>query len=151
MLTPAVWSNQVAFGNFARVGGPVFVANVGGTGLGGVSFNGSGDAFQGPNTVSDLDGGSDRTIEVWAYNPALANEETMVSWGHRNSQRRNLGFNFGSNSGFGAATHFGDDLGWGTSPTANAWHHLVFTRTTTTWRRCMWMAYCEAAGRSAAL
>lgn len=122
-----IWSNQVPFGNFTRVGAPLLVANVGGTGIPGVSFNGSGDAYQGPNTVADLDGGSDRTIEVWAYNPVLASEETMVSWGHRGNTRRNLGFNFGSNGSFGAVTHWADDLGWGTPPPANGWHHLVYT------------------------
>src|SRR5262249_20619427 len=67
------------------------------------------------------------TIEVWAYNPSLATEETMVSWGHRGTTRRDIAFNFGSSTQFGAATHWADDVAWGTAPTANAWHHLVYT------------------------
>ena len=92
-----------------------------------MQFSGSGQAYTGPNTVADIDGGGDRTVEVWAYNPALASEETTVSWGHRGDVRRNLGFSFGSHANWGAATHLGDDVGWGTPPTANAWHHLAYT------------------------
>jgi hypothetical protein len=80
------------------------------------------------NSVSDLDGGSDRSIEVWAYNPTVVDEETTVSWGHRGTMRRDIGFNFGNNNLWGAATHWNDDVSWGASvPSANAWHHLVYT------------------------
>jgi Concanavalin A-like lectin/glucanases superfamily len=128
-VTPSGWVNQAPFATYSLASGaPGLTANVAGTGLSGVSFNGTSDAFQGPNTVSDLDGSSDRTIEVWAYNPALATEETMVSWGHRGSNGRNLGFNFGNSTGFGAVTHYGpNDVPWGTPPTAGAWHYLVYT------------------------
>lgn len=124
----ATWTNQASLGNFVESGNPTLDANVLGTGIPGVLFGGA-DAYQGPNTAPDLDGGDDRTIEVWAYNPALVAEETMVSWGHRNSNGRNVGFNFGNSANFGALTHFGGayDVGWGTPPSAGAWHHLVYT------------------------
>lgn len=123
----ATWTNLGALGNFTRVGTPAVSNNVAGTGVPGVFFNGSSGAYQGPNSVADIEGGSDRSIEVWAYNPSLVAEETMVSWGHRGFVRQDLAFNFGSHANWGAATHWGDDVGWGTSPTANAWHHLVYT------------------------
>jgi hypothetical protein len=126
-VVATIWSNQTSFGNFARVGVPTLVTNVNSTGVVGVVFNGISDAFQGPNSVADIDGGSDRSVEVWSCNTSLVSEETMVSWGHRGSTRRNFGFNCGTNTGFGAATFYGDDLGWGTPPTANEWHHLVLT------------------------
>ena len=123
----ATWTNRGTLGNFTRVGTPGMVASVAGTGIPGVQFNGSSQAYQGPASVAGIDGGSDRSIEVWAYNPGLAQEETTVSWGHRGTARRNMGFNFGNNGAWGAATHWDDDVGWGTPPTANAWHHLVYT------------------------
>jgi len=125
----ATWTNQAAFGNFTESGNPTLDANVSGTGIPGVFFGGA-DAYQGANTPSDLDGANDRTIEVWAYNPALVAEETMVSWGHRGSNGRNVGFNFGNNGIWGALTHYGAafDVSWGaTPPSAGAWHHLVYT------------------------
>jgi hypothetical protein len=51
----------------------------------------------------------------------------MVSWAHRGFTRQDMAFNFGNHATWGAATHWGDDVGWGTPPTANAWHHLVYT------------------------
>lgn len=126
------WTNFGTLGNFTAVGSPTLNTNVGGTGIPGVAFSGFSDAFQGPNSVSDIDGASDRSIEVWAYNPSLADEEAMVSWGHRGVTRRNLAFNFGANSAWGAASHFNDDMAWSPVPSANAWHHLVYTYSNST-------------------
>jgi hypothetical protein len=127
----ATWTNLGTLGNFTRVGLPLLVNNVAGTGIPGVSFSGSGQAFAGPNSPADIDGSGDRSIEVWAFNPALAAEETMVSWAHRGFDGRNMAFNFGNNGTWGAVTHWGGahDVGWGTPPTANAWHHLIYTYT----------------------
>lgn len=133
----AVWLNEASgFGagmNFTNFGVPSLVSDVNNTAIPAVFFNGSA-AYTGPRTVPDLDGGSDRTIEVWALNPAVADEETLVSWSHRggNPDGSNLSFNFGSNLGFGAVGHWGGtwDVGWVTAtnvPTANQWHHFVYT------------------------
>lgn len=44
-----------------------------------------------------------RSIEVWAYNPAIADEETLVSWGKRGGgDGSNMSFNYGLNASFGA-------------------------------------------------
>jgi hypothetical protein len=126
-IVSSTWTNLGTLGHFTAINGPTYSTNVSGTGVPGMSFNGTTAAFNGPNTVPDLDGASDRSIEVWAYNPSLAAEETTVSWGHRWSQRQDCAFNFGNNATWGAATHWDDDVGWGTAPTANAWHHLVYT------------------------
>ena len=124
----AAWVNSGTLGNFTRTGSPSYVANVASTNIPGVSFNGTTDAYTGPNTVADIDGSGDRTVEVWAYNPALLDEETTVSWGHRGTTDRDMAFNFGQHATWGAATHWGDDVSWGSSiPSANAWHHLVYT------------------------
>src|SRR2546421_11268076 len=85
----ATWTNQGTLGNFAKVGGPSLVANVAGTGLSGVLFGGiTNDAYLGPNSVADIDGGGDRSVEVWAYNPSIGDVESTVSWGHRGTTRR---------------------------------------------------------------
>jgi mono/diheme cytochrome c family protein len=125
----ATWLNRGTLGAFTKVGGPSLVTNVVGTGFAGVLFGGvTNDAYLGPNSVPDIDGGGDRSVEVWAYNPSLVDEETMVSWGHRGTTRRDMAFNFGSDTTWGAATHWADDVSWGpTIPSANAWHHLVYT------------------------
>jgi hypothetical protein len=129
----ATWTNQGTLGNFTKVGGPSLVANVAGTGFAGVLFGGvTNDAYLGPNSVPDIDGGSDRSIEVWAYNPSIVDEETTVSWGHRGTTRSDMAFNFGSDATWGAATHWADDVSWGpTVPSANAWHHLAYTYSNT--------------------
>jgi Family of unknown function (DUF6055)/Concanavalin A-like lectin/glucanases superfamily len=123
----ATWVNGGTIGNFTAVRSPSKSTNVGSTGVPGVLFNGTNQAYTGPNSVADIDGSGDRSIEVWAYNPALVEEETMVSWGHRGTDRSDMALNFGNHADWGAVTHWGDDLGWGTPPTANAWHHLVYT------------------------
>jgi hypothetical protein len=99
----------------------------------GVEFDGlsGGDAFQGPIAPAGVTGAGTRSIEVWAFNPAIAGEETLVSWGRRGGPAgTNLSFNYGSNSVFGAVGHWAaPDLGWGPfgAPAAGQWHHMVYT------------------------
>lgn len=75
-----------------------------------------------------------RSIEVWTLNPQVANEETLVSWGHRGGpDGSNVSFGYGSDFRWGAVGHWGGDgpdTGWnndGGNPTPNKWHHLVYT------------------------
>src|SRR5690606_30409096 len=133
------WENEGSLGDFARVGAPVVAEIAGGTA---VSFNldgRSGDAYQSldlpPLGLVGLD--PTRTIEVWAYNPTIAAEETLVSWGRRGGGAgTNMSFNYGSNELFGAVGHWDfPDLGWGpVVPREGAWHHLVYTYDGTTTR-----------------
>lgn len=124
----ATWVNRMSFGNFTAVGSPTLETNVAGTGISGVLFNGTTDAYVGPNTVPDLDGNSDRSVEVWAFNPQIAQEETLVAMGYRGTTRRNLSVNYGSNGSYGAVGHWADDLGWTTAvPAAGQWHYIVYT------------------------
>src|SRR5262245_37308391 len=82
-----------------------------------------------------------RSIEVWAFNPAIADEETLLSWGRRGGpDGSNMSFNYGANSQFGAVGHWGaagPDIGWndgGGAPEAGRWHHLAYTYDGTTTR-----------------
>jgi hypothetical protein len=131
----ATWTNQGSLGNFARNGAPVLTNDVAGSGIPGVLFNGSSDFYLGPVTVPDLEGASDRSVEVWALNPSISDEETLVAWSHRGGPAgSNLSINYGSNvgtTGYGAVGHWDGtyDIGWPTGgvPTANEWHHIVYT------------------------
>lgn len=125
--TFATWTNLgVTVGNFTRSGGVTYATNVASTQIPGVLFGGAGVYSSAATALADLTGASDRTIETWVYNPALATEETMVSLGNRSGTRRDCAFNFGNAAGWGAVTHFNDDVPWGAIPSANAWHHLVY-------------------------
>jgi CotH protein/lamin tail-like protein/concanavalin A-like lectin/glucanase superfamily protein/Big-like domain-containing protein len=75
-----------------------------------------------------------RSIEVWALNPTIDSEETLLSWGRRGGpDGSNMAFNYGNHNLFGAVGHWGQagpDLAWndaGGAPQAGVWHHLVYT------------------------
>lgn len=129
---PLSWPNRVLAGvddDFvADAGAPVYVANVAGTGIAGVQLTGA-DDYLGPYTTAELTGGSDRSIEVWAYNPAIAAEETLVAWGRRGGPAgSNMSFNYGANGTYGAVGHWDTpDMGWSGTPVAGQWHYLVYT------------------------
>ncbi len=129
--TFTTWTNLgSSVGDFMKVGSPTFTNNVAGTGIPGVFFDGTSARYASANmSIADITGASDRTLEVWAYNPAITTEETMVSLGDRSGTRKDCAFNFGNAAGWGAVTHFNDDLSWGGKgpPAAGAWHHLVYT------------------------
>jgi hypothetical protein len=79
------------------------------------------------------------SIEVWAFNDNVLNEETILSWGRRGGpDGSNMSFNYGWDTRWGAVGHWGNpDLGWinaGGNPAAGKWHHLVYTYDGTTTR-----------------
>jgi len=89
LATFTTWTNWGSgVGNFTKTGTTTYSTNVAGTGISGVLFNGTTALYSSTNTsITDITGASDRTIEVWVYNPALASEETMVSLGDRSGTR----------------------------------------------------------------
>ncbi|WCJ59993.1 DUF2341 domain-containing protein [Fontisphaera persica] len=128
------WINEGTLGHFTRQG-TATIETPAGTAFPGVFFNGS-LAYVGPAAGSDLAGNSDRSIEVWVLNPAIATEETLVSMGARSlGDRQNASFNYGSStgaSGYGAIGFWGaaNDVGWpdaASIPAAGQWHHIVYT------------------------
>ncbi len=127
------WENRATPGaddDFYATGAPVYTANVDGTGIAGVQFSrANGDSYSGPFTTEELHGGSDRSIEVWVYNPALDDEETLVAWGRRGGPAgSNMSFNYGANATYGAVGHWDSpDMGWSGNPPAAQWHYLVYT------------------------
>jgi len=130
LVTYSTWTNLgSSVGNFTQSGSPAYSPTVAATGIPGVQFDGSAAFYSSTNiSLAGLTGAGPRTIEVWAYNPALALEETMVSLGDRSGLRKDCAFNFGTAPGWGAVTHYGDDVSWGSMPpSSSAWHHLVYT------------------------
>ncbi len=125
------WTNQGALGNFTRHGAASLVSDVAGTGIPGVYFDGDACYYEGPASVPDLEGGSDRSVEVWVFNPAMTEEESLVAWGRRDwAEGANFSLNCGTSLDYGAVTHWGWDLGWGEAarvPASNSWHHFVYT------------------------
>jgi hypothetical protein len=126
-----VWTNQGTLGDFTKVGLPQIITK---GAIRAMSFNEAGratDAYQSVNDAPDGVVGPDptRTIEVWAWNDAIDNEETILAWGKRGGPAgTNMSFNYGTNPTFGAVGHWDTpDLGWGTVPEAGKWHHLVYT------------------------
>lgn len=131
----STWPNRAGTGDFTATGTPTYVADVEGTGIPGVRLNPvpptaeAYDAYEGPSTTEELHGASDRSIEVWAYNPTIADEETLVSLGRRGGpDGSNTAFNYGANATYGAVGHWGaPDMGWSGTPAAGQWHYLVYT------------------------
>ena len=128
------WLNAGSLSDFFMIGEP-FVELLGPESTPGVTFNSlsSDDAYQcheeAPPGIVGLN--PTRSIEVWAYNPVVADEETLLCWGWRGGpDGSNMSFNYGLNGQFGAVGHWGGagpDLGWGVAPEGGLWHHLVYT------------------------
>ena len=137
-VTTGAWTNHGTLDDFTAMGAPL-VEDVDGRKC--VTFDGS-SYFEGPNSSPGLEGqGATRSIEVWAYNPDIPGEETIVSWAHRGGpDGTNMAFNYGNDASFGAVGHWGagPDMAWSgqhsPSPAANNWWHLVYTHDGSTTR-----------------
>ncbi len=129
VLTPgpiANWTNAGTLGDFVAAGAPQ-VGLVDGANA--VMFDGVNDYFDGPLSVASIELNEDVSVEVWAQNPWIAGEETLLSWGKRGGpEGTNMSFNYGTSGDFGAVGHWGSpDIGWSGAPMRNQWHHLVYT------------------------
>lgn len=110
-----------------------------------VSFSGD-DGMIGPMAPAGVTGTDPtRTIEVWAYNEIIPNEEVLVSWSERGGPDGTaMQLNYGNDPSFGAVTHWGgglQDISWTdntasvtAAPAASSWQHLVYTYDGTTTR-----------------
>jgi len=126
-----IWTNHGSLGDFTA-NGSTLVEDV--DGMKAVTFDGGG-WFDGPPSTSGIEGAGTRSIEVWAYNPSIPGEETIVSWAHRGGPAgTNMSFNYGNNAMWGAVGHWEGathDIGWwadhSPAPATNTWWHLVYT------------------------
>jgi hypothetical protein len=129
-----VWDNLVSDDpgrDFTRnAAGTAAVVNApGATPVRSVLLNGGANFYVGPEAPEGIAGSGQRSVEAWVLNPALADEETIIGWGRRGGpDATNFSFNYGANATYGAVGHWGGaDMGWNGNPTANLWHHLVYT------------------------
>ena len=106
-----VWPNSGSYTDFTKVGDPT-VEVIGSHPAVLLSLEAddeaADDAFVGGDFAPEsIVFDEERTIEAWVYNPTIANEETIVSWGKRGGpDGTNLSFNYGSNGAFGAVGHW---------------------------------------------
>jgi hypothetical protein len=122
------WTNSGALGG-------VFVSDavvpqVGVTdGVRGVQFLGTNELYTGPVAPVFLTATNNRTIEAWVYNPVIAPEETIFSWGRRGGpDGSNVSFNHGSDPTFGAVGHWGaPDIGWAGNISTSRWTFVAYT------------------------
>lgn len=135
----ASWSNAGSLGDFNESGN-VTTSVLGPNNNAAVDVNGA-NFYSGPSSTASIEGGGSRSIEVWAFNPSVAGEETLVAWGRRGGgpDGSNMAFNYGNNADFGAVGHWGGrDMGWDGSPATGAgagagspaageWHQLIYT------------------------
>ncbi len=154
----SITNNGTLGGYFEALGGGATIPSIAvanGNGTRGILFDG-GDYLQqvaapgGPAISADLTltgVNPDYSVEAWVLNPNIAQEETIVAWGHRGGgDGQNMSFNYGWDAAWGAAGHWGGaDMGWdpissssGVNPQgvprSGEWHHLVYTFDGTTQR-----------------
>ncbi|MBN2512793.1 MAG: lamin tail domain-containing protein [Sedimentisphaerales bacterium] len=94
-----------------------------------VTFDGNDNFVSAFSVPDEITGNNSYTVAVWAYNPSVANEECMVNWAKRGTTSRCAQLNYGTNSLFGAVTHWaGDDMGFDSGiPASGQWHHIAVT------------------------
>ena len=95
-----------------------------------VVFDGDGDAFVGPITTAALhSAGAPYSVEVWAFQGNIREQESLVSWGRRGGPDATFaGFRYGADPEFGAVALWGpSEIGYHKPPPPGRWHQLVFT------------------------
>ena len=127
----AVWTNVALLGNFQGQIAPTFDANAANTGLPACRFWGT-NWMSGPAAVADVEGSSDRSLELWVLRPApLDGQGAMMIWGYSSSSfiaRYDTNLQFGAFSQNYLSTTY--SIGWGSQiniPAPNSWHHIVYT------------------------
>jgi hypothetical protein len=94
-----------------------------------VTFGGT-NYYNGPVTPVFVTGNASRTVDAWLFNPAVAPEESVVSWGRRGGpDGSNASYIHGTDATFGAMGQWGagPDVGWGTNgPIAGQWTHVAY-------------------------
>ena len=140
----SAWTNTGSLGGEFQPFGDPMVEVV--DGYRGVTLDGDGDYFEGPASTPEIEGSSPRSIIAWVYNPELASEETVISWGKRGGpDGTNMSFNHGFHNNFGAVGHWGGggpDIGWNPNSDvedeepnvpgdamAGTWTHISYTQT----------------------
>ena len=137
----SAWPNTGTAGGTFTASGTPRVVTVGGYRA--VNLADGSQFFTGPAAPASITGvNKPVTVEVWAYNPTIPGEETLVAWGRRGGpDATNASYNYGIDRRWGAVGHWGgQDIGWidqdatDGAPEADAWHYLTWTYDGTTER-----------------
>jgi hypothetical protein len=125
----SVWSNTGSLGgNFVAEFDVPSVTTI--AGIKGVTFDGSNDWYVGPVAPSSVTGNGSRTVAAWIYNPSIATEETIASWGRRGGGNgTSAGYTHGTHHIWGAAGQWGDvaDVSWQGKAKAGTWTFVAIT------------------------
>lgn len=115
-------------GNFNRTNTTLTVATVAGKKA--ITFNGSSYLRFSQNAPSSLAWNSPYSVSSWVYNPAIADNETIIAWARRGGPNHTYAaLYYGSNPTYGATGHwaYADMAYAGGPPAAGAWHHIAVT------------------------
>lgn len=95
-----------------------------------IVFDGDGDSFAGPETTAALHArGAPHSVEIWAFQGNVHDQESIVSWGKRwGPDRTFAGFRYGADPDFGAIARWGSaESGFTTVPQPGVWHLLSYS------------------------
>jgi hypothetical protein len=111
------------------IGAPATVETV--QGVQGVTFDGVGNQYIGPEQPAAFTGNADHAIEAWILNPTVEDEECIFAWGRRGGpDGTNVSFGDGANASFGAVGHWGSyDVGWNGNLATNVWNFVSYSYT----------------------
>jgi hypothetical protein len=101
----------------------------------GLGFEGDKMTSAVTQTAAGITGNQVHSISAWVWNPEIAGEEAIVSWGRRGGpDGSNMGFHQGTHASFGAVGHWGGgpDVGYGNdgadiNDTLGRWANLALT------------------------
>ena len=123
------WTNAGTLGGtFGNDTTTVNVVNMGGKRC--INLTGSNRMKSSFNAPAGITGNAAHSVAYWVYNPAIAQNETVVSWSKAGTNGKDAQYEYGSSSTTGAADHAGNSysMGWsGGAPTAGSWHHICIT------------------------
>ncbi len=125
-LDGTLWTNLGALGDFTAVVPPIFRTNAAGTGLPACEFKGP-NYLTGPLPGPDLEGSSDRSLEIWLFCQGVSTPSAIMIWGWTN-QAFAARYESGSCGAFSTSRYSSPySIGWPSSaPRPGQWHHFLY-------------------------
>ena len=123
------WQNSgLAGGSFSPELEPPVVEEV--DGVRAISFNGERDWLVGPAAPESILGNNPHSIEAWIFNPEVASQESVISWGRQSGTLGGLvSLNHGSQNIYGGVEHWGGaySAGWNNTEEEGQWTHIAYS------------------------
>ena len=95
-----------------------------------ISFNGERDWLVGPAAPESILGNNPHSIEAWIFNPEVASQESVISWGRQSGTLGGLvSLNHGSQNIYGGVEHWGGaySAGWNNTEEEGQWTHIAYS------------------------